>query len=98
MVKTLYATMKPLPGQEKFVQDAISNMATHVRQEPGCVRFEVYELEDGTIHVEETYKDEEAFKTHISQEHGKVFNNSIIGKVEGDGSNVVFMKPISTTL
>jgi len=94
----LYATMKPVAGEEDFVRNAISVMADHVRDEPGCVRFEVYELDDGTIHVEETYKDEDAFKAHMATQHGKDFNGSIVGKVVGNGSNVVFMKSISTTL
>lgn len=96
--KTLYATMKPLPGHESFVKQAISDMAEHVRKEPGNVRFEVYETPDGTIHVEETYKDEAAFQAHMGYEHGKAFNKSIIGKVENDCSNVVFLHSVNTTL
>ncbi|AQZ16113.1 (ZYRO0G02750g) [Zygosaccharomyces parabailii] len=96
--KSLYATMKPLKGQEQFVRNAISEMAEHVRKEPGNVRFEVYHRDDGTIVVEETYKDESAFKAHMGYAHGKKFNSSIVDKVEGGASDVVFLTPINTTL
>lgn len=96
--KSLYATMKATSGNEDFVTKAISDYADKVRQEAGCVRFEVYKLEDGTIHVEETYKDDAAFQTHIGTAYGKAFNESIKDKVVGGGSNCVFLTPVHTTL
>lgn len=95
--KSLYAEIKPEKGQEDFIKKAISNYAEFVRKEPGNVRFEVYETEDGTIHIQETYKDENAFKQHISYPENKKFNDSIIGKVAGGASSVYFLKAVSVT-
>lgn len=96
--KVLYATIKALPGQEAFLKEAITNYAITVRKEAGNVRFEVYEREDGTLHIEETYKDEAAFQHHIGTDYGKKFNEDIKDKVVGGGSDCVFLKPVCTTL
>lgn len=99
-IKTLYATMTALPGQRQFVADALCDLAENVRQEPGNLRFEVYSLKDdpNTFHVEETYYGEEGFKAHMGTEHGKLFNQSIIDKVAGGASNVVFLENVGVTL
>lgn len=97
VAKILYAQMKAVQGQQEFVAQALTKMAENVRQEPGNVRFEVFTLPDGTFHVEETYKDEAAFQAHMGTQHGKDFNASIVDKVEGGASTVVFLTPVSTT-
>lgn len=98
MVKSLYAQIKPEAGQEAFLKNAITEYGKFVRSEPGNVRFEIYETEQGVIHIEETYKDEAAFQAHIGYPENKKFNDSIIGKVAGGASSVYFLKPISITL
>lgn len=93
MAKSLYATMKALPGHREKVASLLRALAENVRAEPGCVRFIVYTLaEDPDLfHVEETYRDEAAFQAHMATEHGKVFNKAIETLVEGGASHVVFL-------
>lgn len=97
MSKVLYATMRALPGKREEIARLLTALATDVRNEPGNERFVVYTLEEDPdfFHVEETYRDDEAFKAHMGMEHGKVFNNAIKTLVEGGGSQVVFLTHIA---
>ncbi|MCT6855102.1 MULTISPECIES: putative quinol monooxygenase [Bombella] len=97
MAKNLYATMKALPGHREKVASLLTALAENVRAEPGCVRFVVYtlEAEPDLFHVEESYRDEAAFKAHMGTEHGRVFNKAIETLVEGGASKVVFLKEIA---
>lgn len=97
MTKSLYATMTALPGHRDTLQTLLTDLATHVRGEPGCERFVVYTLTENPdlFHVEETYKDDAAFAAHMATEHGKTFNNAIKNIVEGGGSTVVFLNHIA---
>ena len=97
MSKVLYATMRALPGKREEIARLLTALATDVRNEAGNERFVVYTLEEDPdfFHVEETYRDDEAFKAHMGMEHGKVFNNAIKTLVEGGGSQVVFLTPIA---
>ncbi|GBQ70473.1 putative antibiotic biosynthesis monooxygenase [Ameyamaea chiangmaiensis NBRC 103196] len=96
MEKALYATMRALPGQEEAVAELLRVLTPQVQAEPGNLRFVVYRLSDdpASFHVEETYRDEAAFQTHIGMEHGKAFNAAITTLVEGGASNVVFLTPV----
>ena len=96
MSKSLYATMKALPGCREKVRDLLIALAADVRAEPGCERFVVHTLAEDPdfFHVEESYRDEAAFRTHISNEHGRVFNQAIETLVEDGGSKVVFLDTV----
>jgi quinol monooxygenase YgiN len=97
MEKTLYATMRALPGQEDAVAALLRDLAGHVRAEPGCLRFVVYRLarDSAAFHVEETYRDQAAFEAHISMDHGRRFNAAITTMVEGGASTVVFLDQVA---
>lgn len=97
MAKTLYATLKALPGKSEALRDLLSKLAVDVRAEPGCERFKVYTLasDPEQFHVEETYRDDAAFAAHMATEHGKVFNRAITPLVEGGGSQVVFLDEVT---
>ncbi|EHH67946.1 putative quinol monooxygenase [Gluconobacter morbifer] len=96
MPKTLYATMKALPGQRDRLRALLTDLACDVRAEPGCERFVVYTLasDPDSFHVEETYRDEAAFAAHMATEHGRIFNDAITPLVENGGSDVVFLDPV----
>ncbi|NVN06249.1 antibiotic biosynthesis monooxygenase [Asaia spathodeae] len=97
MSKVLYATMRALPGKREEIARLLTSLADDVRNEPGNERFVVYTLEEDPdfFHVEETYRDEDAFKAHMGMEHGKIFNNAIKTLVEGGGSKVVLLTHIA---
>ncbi|MDF7673581.1 putative quinol monooxygenase [Acetobacteraceae bacterium ESL0709] len=88
--------MQALPGCREKVRVLLEGLAHKVRNEPGNVRFVVYTLTENPdlFHVEETYRDEEAFRAHMATEHGKIFNKAIETLVEGGGSNVVFLDSV----
>lgn len=96
MSKNLYATMRALPECRGKVASLLTALADNVRAEPGCVRFVVYSREDDPqfFHVEESYRDEDAFKAHMGTEHGKLFNKAIETLVEGGASQVVFLDTV----
>lgn len=92
-VKSLYATMRALPGCHAEVSALLTGLAEKVRAEPGCLRFVVYALENdpALFHVEETYRDEAAFESHMGTAHGKKINEALAPLVEGGASKVVFL-------
>ncbi|GBQ34492.1 antibiotic biosynthesis monooxygenase [Gluconacetobacter azotocaptans] len=97
MQKSLYATMRALPGQAEHLAGLLRDLARDVRAEPGCVRFVVYRLESDPafFHVEETYRDAAAFEAHIGMAHGRRFNDAIKTLVEGGASIVTFLDPVA---
>lgn len=62
---TLFVTLEVRPGQREVFLDAIStNAAASVREETGCLGFDVLELEGAANRFAfyETYTDREAFE------------------------------------
>lgn len=59
------------PGAEDAFREAALDDASNSVQEPGCVRFDVYQgLEDPKRFVfVEVYRDEDAFKAHTQTAH-----------------------------
>ncbi|QCE35520.1 antibiotic biosynthesis monooxygenase [Acetobacteraceae bacterium] len=94
--KSLYAVITALPGKEEEIAKLLKELAVKVRAEAGCVRFLPYRLVESpqVFHIHETYEDEAAFKTHISQEHGKIFNEKLKSLAKGGGSEVNFLKAV----
>ena len=93
----LIATFRASPGNSQTVSELISAYATIVRQEPGCLLFEVYTDRDDPHQfvVVERYVDEEAFQAHLSGEAGHQFNAELTPLIEGDGSVLQFLNPVS---
>jgi quinol monooxygenase YgiN len=80
---TIVATLYPKPEHRDFFitllrEDAISS----VRDEPGCVRFEVYENNEdpSQLVLLEWYVDEAAFDAHTKMPHFAAFFQAIKGK------------------
>ena len=40
----------------------------------------------------EVYRDLEAFEAHIGSEHGRVFNKALAGIIEGQGSELTWLR------
>ncbi|GBR71364.1 putative quinol monooxygenase [Gluconobacter kanchanaburiensis] len=96
MTKSLYATLRALPGKRETLRSLLTSLAADVRAEPGCERFRVYTLasDPDLFHVEETYHDDAAFQAHMATEHGRIFNQTIVPLVEGGASQVVFLDAV----
>jgi quinol monooxygenase YgiN len=45
--------------------------------------------------VFEVYRDEEAFQEHITAEYGRKFNAELAEHIEGDGSVLTWLRPLS---
>jgi quinol monooxygenase YgiN len=96
-VVNLIATFRALPEQATRVEGLISAYADIVRQEPGNVIFEVYTDRDDphAFIVVERYVDEDAFQAHLAGEAGKEFNAELTPLIEGGGSALQFLDPVS---
>jgi quinol monooxygenase YgiN len=97
MTKTLYAEFTVKPGSEIRVAEMMTELTELVRQEPGnelflpCTR----PTNPRQYFVFEVYRDEAAFQEHISADYGRVFNAELTDHIEGDGSVLTLLRPLS---
>jgi len=96
MPKTLYAEFTVKPGHEARVAELMRELTGHVRQEPGNVTFEPYteEANPNRYFVFEVYADEAAFQAHISADYGARFNAALTELIEGDASELTWLRPV----
>jgi quinol monooxygenase YgiN len=97
MTKTLYAEFTVKPGCEMRVAQMMHELTDRVRREPGNVMFlpHVREENPREYFVFEVYRDEEAFREHIGAEYGREFNEELTDLIEGDGSVLSWLRPVS---
>lgn len=66
----VFARLKSKPGNEAAVREALLQLVTATRQESGVLFYELFEtLEGGEFIVNEEYKDQAAFDSHMAAEH-----------------------------
>jgi quinol monooxygenase YgiN len=68
----LVVTIDIKPGlKDKFVAEMLDDARGSVRDEPGCVRFDVIqnEKDSNRIYLYEVYKDRAAFEYHMTTPH-----------------------------
>jgi quinol monooxygenase YgiN len=96
MPKTLYAEFTVKPGNEARVAEMMRELAARVRQEPGNITFAPYteETNPNRYFVFEVYADEAAFQAHISAEYGARFNAELTELIEGDASELTWLRPV----
>ena len=96
MPKTLYAEFTVKPGNEARVAEMMRELTVLVRQEPGNVIFAPYteEANPNRYFVFEVYEDEAAFEAHISAESGARFNAELAELIEGDASELTWLRPV----
>jgi quinol monooxygenase YgiN len=97
MPKTLYAEFTVTPGNEQRVAEMMRELTAHVRQEPGNLSFDAYteEANPSRYFVFEVYKDDAAFEAHISADYGARFNAELTDLIEGDGSELTWLRPLT---
>ena len=96
MPKTLYAEFTVKPGNEERVAEMMRELTVLVRQEPGNVTFSPYteEANPNRYFVFEVYADEAAFQAHITAPYGARFNAELAGLIEGDASELTWLRPL----
>jgi quinol monooxygenase YgiN len=65
------ATWTAKQGAEDVVRQALTELATSSRQEPGCRCYQPYQdpAEPRVFHIFELYDDQDAYKAHAESEH-----------------------------
>ena len=99
MPKTLYAEFTVTPGNEQRVAEMMRELTAQVRREPGNLAFDPYteEANPNRYFVFEVYKDDAAFEAHISADYGARFNAELADLIEGDGSELTWLRPLTDT-
>ena len=97
MTKTLYAEFTVKPGSEDRVADMMRQLTEEVRREPGNQLFLPYTRESNPreYFVFEVYRDDEAFREHITADYGAVFNAELAEHIEEDGSVLTWLQPLA---
>lgn len=70
-----------------------------VRAEAGNIAFDAYRKskDPREFFVYEVYVDEAAFRSHLGQEHGRVFNAQLVNLVSGGASELTWLTPLATS-
>lgn len=94
---TLYAEFTALPAQAEAVAALLADLVDAVRTEPGNIVFDAYrKTEDPDVFfVYEVYADRAAFDAHLASEHSAIFNSKLGPLVEGGGSTLTWLRPLS---
>ncbi|TXN32812.1 putative quinol monooxygenase [Lacisediminihabitans profunda] len=96
-MKSLYAEFTALEGAADLVEQLLRTLAEAVRREPGNLVFDAYRKSDDPqeFFVFEIYADESAFRSHLEQEHGRVFNERLAELVQGGRSRLTWLTPVA---
>ena len=91
---TLIATFRAVAGQDSHVFGLISAYGEVVRKEPGNIFFEIYTERDDrhAFVIIERYRNEQAFQRHLDGAEGTAFNLQLAPLVEGEGSELQFLR------
>ena len=92
----LMVTIKIKPEhKEAFMESMLGDAVGSVRNEPGCLRFDVMQDEEdpNKIYLHEVYKDRAAFDAHLQAPHFIKWRDAVADwfaepAVAGRGSNV----------
>jgi quinol monooxygenase YgiN len=96
--KVLFAEIVARAGHEAEVASMLAEHVAAVRAESGNQLFEAASLIDrpGSFFVYERYRDEEAFEAHLSSPHSVDFNLRLSPLVEGGGSRLTWLQPLTS--
>jgi len=100
MTVALYAEFTATPGNLERVRSLIDEFATTVRAEPGNICFDAHSVaaHPAKIFVYELYRDRAAFDEHLAAAAGAEFNRALTDLVEGGGSSLTMLTPISVSV
>lgn len=94
--KILYAEFTARPGAEEAVLQLLRELTEQVRSEPGNVVFDAYQLDEAPhrFFVYEIYRDDDAFRQHISREHSAAFNAALASLIVEEASTLTWLRPV----
>ncbi|MBS1183262.1 MAG: antibiotic biosynthesis monooxygenase [Proteobacteria bacterium] len=96
MEVSLIAHLKARDGEAEHLAARLSDLAFHVRKEPGNRLFQVYRRRDepNRFDVVEAYADEAAFASHLATPHSAAFNDWLKDIAIGGQSELTFVKAL----
>lgn len=71
------ASFDPAPEARDDAARILDGMVAPTRAEPGCRRYDLFEEEDGSLHLLECYDDRDALEHHRDTEHYKAYRAAI---------------------
>jgi quinol monooxygenase YgiN len=76
---TVVASFSPKSGQERAVEDILRGMTKPSRNEPGCLRYDLYrnDGDSAAFTLFEIYTEDEAFASHRKTPHYLAFRAAI---------------------
>ncbi len=105
----LVAEFTARSGHEQEVASLLAALRADVRNEPGCVRFDSFQVASAPDGIDipsgpapigarfvviEEYRDIEAFRAHLSAPYGAEFNHRLRGLILESGSVLTFLAPV----
>lgn len=84
------ATIRPQAGKEAVLAERLQALIPHTRKEPGCLRYDMLQKEDGTWMVFEYWADEAAMTAHFTAPYSAAFLKDMHDFVAGDPEMTVF--------
>lgn len=80
----IVATIYPKPGEEEAVKAEILKNIPKVRQEKGCLRYDLHVLKDGggRFMFYEIWADKDAFEAHGVAPHMTAYRERTLGLLE----------------
>jgi quinol monooxygenase YgiN len=81
----VFASFRPIAGQEDRLHELLSWMVEHTRKEPGCERYDLYRLKGSgeTLHIFERYRDDEALEAHRASDHYVEYRRQVSDLLQG---------------
>lgn len=73
----VHASFRVAEGHGDEVREVLDGMVVATRQEPGCLRYDLFEDEEGDLHLVEAYADADALQAHRDSEHYRAYRARI---------------------
>lgn len=89
--RAMVAILTAKPGHADELRELVTDLAGHVRGEPGCVAFIPYQTHDapGRFYLYEIYRNLDAFRTHLHTDHVTRFVATTPGLCTDDPSHAL---------
>lgn len=96
-IVAVVATFEPKESRVDDFLALMRFMVEHSRDEPGCIRYDLYRDGEGRYHMLEEYIDQLAVEAHRDSEHYRDYRAKVIEMLSGPIS-VTVMHRVDSTL